>query len=164
MTFVFHSDVADTEERVTHDSGLEPRKRLDEIAYEIVNSNSGSILCRRNEFPKLINLDVFLTNSRKYIGYGDLLEFAAEDKKSHWVLYLGQDENNIDSCIFEVGVRFIQGLIFQKSGWEAKSESQLFRHALSQTPENHRNQTPPLSGPGSSGAPSQRGLRNTFSA
>lgn len=98
MTFVFHSDLQDTEERVSHDWNLDPRHRLDEINYEI--TINGELVSRRDQFPKLISLEIFLQNSRSYINYGDLLEFAAHERKSHWVVYLGLDPvSNVDSCI-----------------------------------------------------------------
>ena len=143
QTFVFHSDVNDTEERVSYDFTLDPRHSLDEIKYQIIqvqkdpaiqssssisnsidfdsfssennNSNSNSsnqnqnsnpnnkqtlIIAHRNQFPKLISLEIFLKNSRSYINFGDLLEFAADNKKSHWVVYLGPlGPDKIDHCL-----------------------------------------------------------------
>lgn len=98
MTFVFHSDLQDTDERVSHDWSLDPRHVMDEIKYNI--SCSGIKIAEREQFPKFLSLDIFMKNSRNYLNYGDLFEFAADNRKSHWVMYLGNDNpNKVDLCI-----------------------------------------------------------------
>jgi len=98
LTFVFHETTTDTDERVSHDWTLDPRHSSDEICYTITKNEV--ILAERKQFPKLINLELFLLNSKSKLLFGDLLEFAANNQKSHWVVYLGDYmNNNIEMCI-----------------------------------------------------------------
>jgi len=94
MTFVFHNSMQDTEERVCHDADEEPRRAVDELKYKISTNNS--IICQRQEFPKFVPLSIFLQRSGSQLKYGDLLEFAADQTKSKWVVFIGfEDKTNV---------------------------------------------------------------------
>lgn len=91
MTFVFHNSMTDTEERVCHDADEEPRRSQDELRYRI--TTNGATVCQRKEFPRLVPLSVFLQRSGSQLKYGDLLEFAADQTKSKWVVFIGFEDN-----------------------------------------------------------------------
>lgn len=96
LTFVFHNTHTDTEERVSHDFVLDPRPINEEIIYTI--SQNDNIIAQRLQFPKFLPFDTFLNNSKSYLEYGDLLEFSSENKKSHWIVYLGAIDG-VEMCI-----------------------------------------------------------------
>ena len=98
LTFVFHNSTTDTDERVMHESDKDPRRPIDELPY-IISINSTTKISERLKFPKALPFDPFISSSISYLNYGDLLECVADQEKSHWVMWLGKDNQGIGQVI-----------------------------------------------------------------